>query len=36
MSGEMPSVLWLHESIPKYTKRIEINIGKFLAWLPSD
>jgi hypothetical protein len=36
MSGEAPSVLWIHESTPKYTHRIEMNIGQFIAWLPCD
>jgi hypothetical protein len=36
MSGETPSVLWIHGSNPKYTDTIEIKIGQFIAWLLSD
>jgi hypothetical protein len=36
MSGETPSGLWIHESNPKYTYRIEMKIGKFIAWSLSD
>jgi hypothetical protein len=32
MSGETPSVLWIHEIIPKYTHRIGMKIGQFIAW----
>jgi hypothetical protein len=34
MSGETPSILivWTHESILKYTRRIEMKIGQFIAW----
>jgi hypothetical protein len=35
-SGETPSVLRVHESIPKYIHRIEIKIGRFIAWSVSD
>jgi len=32
-NGETPSGLWIHESIPKYTHRIEMKIGQFIAWV---
>ena len=28
--------LWIHESSPKYTYRIDMKIGHFVAWLLSD
>jgi len=31
MSGETPSVLWIHESNPKYIHRIGIKIGQFIC-----
>jgi hypothetical protein len=36
ISGETPSVLWIHESIRKYTQRIEMKIGQFIVWSLSD
>ena len=36
MSGEKTSVLWIRESNPKYTHRIDMNIGHFVAWSLSD
>jgi hypothetical protein len=32
----MPSVLWVPESNPKYTHRIDMQIGQFIAWSLSD
>jgi len=36
MNGEMPSVLWIHESNPKYFHRIDTKIGNFMACSLSD